>query len=71
MEIKNPHFIQSGESKSFSLERLFTRIIGNATIKPISGNIDKDHIISHDSAPVIPIGIASRIPVNTIAKYLL
>lgn len=68
MEINKLHFIQNGESNSFSRKRLFTRIMGNATIKPIAGNIDKTHIISHDKDTIIPIGIASRIPVNTIAN---
>ena len=70
MEITNPHFIQNGESKNFSLKRLFIRIRGNAIIKTMHGNMAKNHIISDDPEIVIPSGIASRIPVNTIANIL-
>ncbi len=68
IEINKLHLIQNNESKYFSLKLLLIRIIGNITIKPISGKMDKNQIISHDTEPIIPIGIARRIPVIIIAQ---
>jgi hypothetical protein len=61
------HLIPKGDSKHFSLKRLFTRIRGYAIIKPITGSIDKNQKISHDTATIIPIGIAKRMPEKMIA----
>ena len=70
IESMEDHLIMHGESKYFSLKDLFTRLIGYANINAKAGKIDRNHIISHETDPIIPRGIAKRTPVTTIASIL-